>query len=137
MRQYEEGFCLTARWARQPHQSLHHVAPCDMDRAEAMDIFFFKQKTAYGRRISDWSSDVCSSDLMPREWARLKAKAPAVLARRTPYVAAASGTNRLLIGPFDSLSAARDVVNRLSGVGISTFPWTSPAGEDVDKLAGK
>src|SRR3546814_9582093 len=26
-------------------------------------IFFFKQKTAYGMRISDWSSDVCSSDL--------------------------------------------------------------------------
>src|SRR3546814_4323345 len=28
-----------------------------------MLLFFFKQKTAYGRRISDWSSDVCSSDL--------------------------------------------------------------------------
>src|SRR3546814_8835195 len=27
-------------------------------------IFFFKQKTAYEMRISDWSSDVCSSDLM-------------------------------------------------------------------------
>src|SRR3546814_3113505 len=27
--------------------------------------FFFKQKTAYERRISDWSSDVCSSDLAP------------------------------------------------------------------------
>src|SRR3546814_9424585 len=26
-------------------------------------FFFFKQKTAYERRISDWSSDVCSSDL--------------------------------------------------------------------------
>src|SRR3546814_5474091 len=26
-------------------------------------FFFFKQKTAYARRISDWSSDVCSSDL--------------------------------------------------------------------------
>src|SRR3546814_5345957 len=26
-------------------------------------VFFFKQKTAYGMRISDWSSDVCSSDL--------------------------------------------------------------------------
>src|SRR3546814_3940095 len=26
-------------------------------------VFFFKQKTAYERRISDWSSDVCSSDL--------------------------------------------------------------------------
>src|SRR3546814_9957597 len=27
------------------------------------DILFFKQKTAYEMRISDWSSDVCSSDL--------------------------------------------------------------------------
>src|SRR3546814_16295772 len=27
------------------------------------DVFFFKQKTAYELRISDWSSDVCSSDL--------------------------------------------------------------------------
>src|SRR3546814_4845932 len=29
-------------------------------------IFFFKQKTAYEMRISDWSSDVCSSDLSRR-----------------------------------------------------------------------
>src|SRR3546814_7806737 len=29
-------------------------------------VFFFKQKTAYEMRISDWSSDVCSSDLGPR-----------------------------------------------------------------------
>src|SRR3546814_4639275 len=28
-----------------------------------MNFFFFKQKTAYEMRISDWSSDVCSSDL--------------------------------------------------------------------------
>src|SRR3546814_14133532 len=30
-------------------------------------IFVFKQKTAYDMRISDWSSDVCSSDLYARE----------------------------------------------------------------------
>src|SRR3546814_2393344 len=30
-----------------------------------MMFFFFKQKTAYEMRISDWSSDVCSSDLLP------------------------------------------------------------------------
>src|SRR3546814_6615146 len=29
-------------------------------------FFFFKQKTAYELRISDWSSDVCSSDLTAR-----------------------------------------------------------------------
>src|SRR3546814_5855021 len=30
-------------------------------------FFFFKQKTAYEMRISDWSSDVCSSDLQDAE----------------------------------------------------------------------
>src|SRR3546814_2729912 len=32
-----------------------------------MYFFFFKQKTAYEMRISDWSSDVCSSDLYPQK----------------------------------------------------------------------
>src|SRR3546814_6398391 len=44
-------------------------------------IFFFKQKTAYEVRISDWSSDVCSSDLsQPRRalpLVRLDARRPA------------------------------------------------------------
>src|SRR3546814_7734804 len=35
-------------------------------------IFFFKQKTAYEMRISDWSSDVCSSDLAEIEEAKSK-----------------------------------------------------------------
>src|SRR3546814_8553897 len=30
-------------------------------------VCFFKQKTAYEMRISDWSSDVCSSDLLPKQ----------------------------------------------------------------------
>src|SRR3546814_10478603 len=34
-----------------------------MFRIASCLIFFFKQKTAYEMRISDWSSDVCSSDL--------------------------------------------------------------------------
>src|SRR3546814_15687054 len=38
-----------------------------------MFFFFFKQKTAYEMRISDWSSDVCSSDLSsPDHWRRLR-----------------------------------------------------------------
>src|SRR3546814_9566289 len=32
-----------------------------------MSFFCFKQKTAYEMRISDWSSDVCSSDLLRME----------------------------------------------------------------------
>src|SRR3546814_2929585 len=33
------------------------------ERLRGCVFFFFKQKTAYELRISDWSSDVCSSDL--------------------------------------------------------------------------
>src|SRR3546814_9029170 len=47
-------------------------------------IFFFKQKTAYEMRISDWSSDVCSSDL-PAE--------TCVLARALERHAATRGTD--------------------------------------------
>src|SRR3546814_4724567 len=39
-------------------------------------FFFFKQKTAYEMRISDWSSDVCSSDLQAET-----ADPPVILAR--------------------------------------------------------
>src|SRR3546814_4773339 len=42
-------------------------------------FFFFKQKTAYEMRISDWSSDVCSSDLTQR---KLVAQARLQTARR-------------------------------------------------------
>src|SRR3546814_13738682 len=37
-----------------------------------MYFFFFKQKTAYEMRISDWSSDVCSSDLPRWSWCEAK-----------------------------------------------------------------
>src|SRR3546814_1077988 len=36
-----------------------------MDFVLMCDFLFFKQKTAYELRFSDWSSDVCSSDLLP------------------------------------------------------------------------
>src|SRR3546814_1821857 len=35
-------------------------------------FFFFKQKTAYEMRISDWSSDVCSSDLVQQKTLNLQ-----------------------------------------------------------------
>src|SRR3546814_8198255 len=41
-------------------------------------IFFFKQKTAYEMRISDWSSDVCSSDLEAQAIAKRLANGPTV-----------------------------------------------------------
>src|SRR3546814_2167964 len=37
-------------------------------------VFFFKQKTAYEMRISDWSSDMCSSDLLRFKRRRMPAR---------------------------------------------------------------
>src|SRR3546814_2118803 len=42
---------------------------CVICVVHALYIFFFKQKTAYEMRISDWSSDVCSSDLLGTSFA--------------------------------------------------------------------
>src|SRR3546814_8849499 len=44
-----------------------------------LHFFFFKQKTAYEMRISDWSSDVCSSDLQLVDEGRNVASAEANL----------------------------------------------------------
>src|SRR3546814_4283479 len=44
--------------------SIADIVAC---RSVVWIFFFFKQKTAYEMRISDWSSDVCSSDLARNE----------------------------------------------------------------------
>src|SRR3546814_1485556 len=50
-------------------------------------FFFFKQKTAYEMRISDWSSDVCSSDLQGDGVGALRAQAGGVLVDRVVELA--------------------------------------------------
>src|SRR3546814_6111870 len=67
-----------------------------------MYVFFFKQNTAYEMRISDWSSDVCSSDLWlppndrPEAW------------RHIPTPPAAAGRDRGGEGCPRSTSSARN-----------------------------
>src|SRR3546814_5063614 len=51
-------------------------------------IFFFKQKTAYEMRISDWSSDVCSSDLSSLQRASRPSLTGPTRSRRPPRAAA-------------------------------------------------
>src|SRR3546814_3878682 len=61
-------------------------------------IFFFKQKTAYEMRISDWSSDVCSSDLLqigPVSAAAARAKPGMALCERRTAPGAQAGARLL------------------------------------------
>src|SRR3546814_5945106 len=52
-------------------------------------IFFFKQKTAYEMRISDWSSDLCSSDLATDSWHKRWRRPYSICARWSSTVRAA------------------------------------------------
>src|SRR3546814_2196326 len=70
----------------------------------------FKQKTAYKMRISDWSSDVCSSDL----GAVGGREQPAVFNTHADVAAAAGGQAALMQGgakPADGLALARFVAH--------------------------
>src|SRR3546814_11859348 len=54
-------------------------------------FFFFKQKTAYEMRISDWSSDVCSSDLVQHSWRRGMSIRCAILSAAAILLAGSAG----------------------------------------------
>jgi len=71
---------------------------------------------------------------LPATFARLRERAPALLASRAPYTAPLNQTNRLLVGPFDSSRAAQAFVNQLAERDIAAFAWTSPAGQEIDRL---
>src|SRR3546814_14629934 len=59
-------------------------------------VYCFKQKTAYEMRISDWSSDVCSSDLPDRESDERQRQAKTALMQRVNQAYAANDLLALL-----------------------------------------
>src|SRR3546814_10435035 len=76
-------------------------------------VFFFKQKTAYEMRISDWSSDVCSSDLADAAAGRRKNR---IVDADNPAIHVEHGTARIA------------AVDRSVGLQVAVI---SPAGAGV------
>lgn len=74
---------------------------------------------------------------LPRELTRLKGLAPDLLRNRAGYTTPLRATNRLLVGPFETVSAAQEFVNQLGRLNISAFSWTSPAGQEIERLAAR
>src|SRR3546814_3121045 len=85
-------------------------------------FFFFKQKTAYEMRISDWSSDVCSSDLSSQPRLDPWRSASARPARRPAAAKAAARWVAMVVLPQPPLGlATRTVIMQLA------FPGLVPA----------
>jgi tetratricopeptide (TPR) repeat protein len=74
---------------------------------------------------------------LPREFARLKAKAPKAFAAHGAWTTPLRATNRLLVGPFKSDDEAQSFVNELKKAELTAFAWTSEAGQKIEKLSAK
>jgi Flp pilus assembly protein TadD len=74
---------------------------------------------------------------LPREYARLKTKAPKLLGARPAWTTPLNATNRLLVGPFAGSKEAQAFVNQLKAANLSAFAWTSAAGQKIEKLPAK
>src|SRR3546814_7837054 len=104
-------------------------------------FFFFKQKTAYEMRISDWSSDVCSSDLrfkeetgltLPQSWLVGDSQASNMRGR---FVSGFDASRRRLTGTagqrrFDAFAGGYDALgNPTGGVGPASNRGGSAGGK--------
>src|SRR3546814_6840569 len=82
------------------------------------DVFFFKQNTAYEVRISDWSSDVCSSDLIDTEgWGKTPELMAVAEDTRVEEIHAVAGdTCMVLKVRCESTRALEDILHRLYSI---------------------
>src|SRR3546814_16301464 len=86
-----------------------------------MCFFFFKQKTAYEMRISDWSSDVCSSDLGNCAFAPNSADRFAALAAQMLIARVEIGGPRGQTFPF----TYQDLISNTLGALYNPFAYRS------------
>ena len=80
---------------------------------------------------------VAGKSELRKEYKRLKGKAPKLFADKSSWTVPMGSTNRLLVGPFESEGEARAFVNALAKESLESFSWTSPAGQEIDKLPAK
>ena len=78
-----------------------------------------------------------NEDTLPKEWEKVRAKAPVVFKGKSGWTTPLRATNRVLAGPFKTSDEARSFVNALAKEGLSAFSFTSEAGQKVTKLAPK
>src|SRR3546814_15103301 len=87
-----------------------------------MIFFFFKQKTAYEMRISDWSSDVCSSDLVIAAGKVLPGKASTVKLARWPSLICPTSASSTETSSF-ILERSSAITNKVGVLNDAATVW--------------
>jgi hypothetical protein len=93
--------------------------------------------TEHAARVWVQVSGGADKAALPRDFARLKEKAPAALGSRTAWTVPTPTSNRVLVGPFRNTTEAQTFVNELGKAGISAFHWSSAAGQKIEKLPAR
>jgi len=119
--------------------------PVDTGSGEAVDLAAIEipreappepepAEPEHPRRI--WVQVATGRDLraLGFDWRRLSRQAPELLGDFDPHVTPWGQANRLLAGPLDNASQARNLINALAEKGISTFAYTSPEGTEIQRL---
>ncbi|MBA3676973.1 MAG: SPOR domain-containing protein [Sphingosinicella sp.] len=129
--------------AATPAQEMRSPAPVDAKAktvAKPKPVPAKKTEPAKPREPSRiWVQLAAAQDknAFPGEYRRLKTKAGKLLSDKTAWTAPLRATNRLLVGPFKTDKEARDLVNELSKLKISSYAWTSEAGQTIEKLPAR
>src|SRR5699024_11620020 len=93
-------------------------------------VFFFSSRRRHTRSKRDWSSDVCSSDLVPELARGLAAQSPRILSRAVVAGMCATGFLLALV-PF----AALGVMGSDGITEVVTIAWGGELGDAADYLA--
>ncbi|MEY3704101.1 MAG: hypothetical protein RLZZ561_1721 [Pseudomonadota bacterium] len=78
-----------------------------------------------------------NTDALPRTWRQIRDDAPKALDGQRAWYVSFRQTNRLLVGPVRSSSAARELVNDLAREGVQATIFSSEAGQEIERLSGK
>ena len=89
---------------------------------------------AHPRRIWVQLATGRDVDALRFDWRRFVRTAPELLSDFEPHVTPWGQANRLLAGPLDSRSDARELVNALAQKGLATFSYTSSEGTEIQRL---
>src|SRR3546814_9944251 len=96
-------------------------------------FFLFKQKTAYEMRISDWSSDVCSSDLIERTAASARGIIDGDGRNAVSEVSGAARELKVAIG--EARLTIADIGRQTDAIGTRTLPTVNATMQSLPETA--